>query len=303
MTRFRLARAARHSQMGFLRGHDDALASEWLAQVSTGQGLEVFGCDHQLIVRAMAWDSRYFGVPIYRIEFADRIKGQVDARGILAGIKEMHATLSSRHAAAYVFADVPSEDTQLLQALGLGTFRLIETRLAYVHREPALFVDARAGARLATVEDIPALRHAASEARNEYDRYHADGFFDVARADAYLADYAEACMGGGMADLVVVPDDGGPASAFVAGSPCVARHGDEVIGRLALAAVAPERQGRYRSLNAAFLGWMAERGATQVVNTTQSTNRAVIHVCEQLGYRFGRASHVFSAVIEKRGAA
>jgi dTDP-4-amino-4,6-dideoxy-D-galactose acyltransferase len=296
MTSSLIERAARHSPMGFLRGRDEVLARELLQAGRAGEGQELFGTAHDLIVRALDWDTRYFGVPVYRIEFAGGPGGTIDAKAVADAIEEMRSAFLQRHAVSYVFAEVPSEDVGLLQGLGLASFRLLETRLAYVHHAPQRFLGQRAGARLATIDDIPALRHAGAAARNEYDRYHADPFFGAERADTYLADYIEACVRG-LADTIVVPGDGGPASAFVAGNARVAKYGDDVIGRLLLAAVAPERRGAYRMLNGAFLGWMAERGATQVVNTTQSTNRAVIHVCEELGYKFGRASHVFAAVI------
>ena len=296
MTLSMIERAARHSPMGFLRGRDDVLAREMLAAGREGKDQEAFGSSNVLIVRKLEWDTNYFGVPMYRIEFAAGPGGVVAADALAEACAELRTTLAGRHPTSYVFAEVPSEDIVLLQGLGLAAFRLLETRLAYVHNAPHRFLGERAGTRLATVADIPDLRRAGAVARNDYDRYHADPFFGVEKADTYLADYIESCVRG-LADTIVVPDGGAPG-AFVAGNARVAQYDSDIIGRLLLAAVAPDRRGAYRKLNGAFLGWMAERGATQVVNTTQSTNRAVIHVCEEMGYRFGRASHVFASVVQ-----
>lgn len=40
--------------------------------------------------------------------------------------------------------------------------------------------------------------------------------------------------------------------------------------------------------------WMDQQGIQMIVNTTQSTNRAVIHVCESIGYQYGRATHILA---------
>lgn len=288
-------RAAFHSPLGFLRGERGLLADQVLAALADGSGdTQAHGDGATVWLRALAWDTRYFGAPVFRIQFADWPADVSDPTGAVAGtVSGIVSALRARHAACHVFADVPSEDTVLLQALGRCGFALVETRLAYVHDAPERYLDMRAGARLATADDITSLRRVASVARNAYDRYHADPWFGEARADAYLADYAEACVRD-LADVVVVPDGSGDLGAFVAGNTCIDRIGGEQLGRLLLAAVAPECRGAYRSLNRAFLGWLASRGATRVVNTTQSTNRAVIHVCEELGYRYGRASHVLA---------
>lgn len=294
------ARAALHSPLGFLRGQESLLADQVLGSLATDSGdVQVWGEDAKVWVRTLAWDTRYFGAPVYRIEFADWPARHDAQRALATTIAQLMRDLRERHTSGYVFGEIPSEDVNLLHALGRSGFSLVETRLAYVHDSPSRYIDALAGVRLATEGDIANLRHVGATARNAFDRYHADPWFGEARADTYLADYAEACVRG-FADVVLVPDDAAAPGAFVAGNSCIEVVDGERLGRLLLAAVAPERRGAYRSLNAAFLGWMASRGATRVVNTTQSTNRAVIHVCEQMGYRFGRASHVLASTLHDR---
>ena len=65
----------------------------------------------------------------------------------------------------------------MLQAMGYAGARLIETRLTYFQDDLQKFDwPIRSSVRLATKSDIPALRKVAIDARNPFDRYHADPF-------------------------------------------------------------------------------------------------------------------------------
>ncbi len=207
----------------------------------------------------------------------------------------MLAELTKQHQRIYLFAEVPSEDTVVLQALGIARLRLIETRVTYFHDQLKMKDSVnKYPVRAATTADIPNLRQVAMQARNDYDRFHADPFFSTETADHFLAEYVEQCVKG-LTEIVLVPVvDDAPPDAFVCGSVGIDPLGKYPVGRLVLVAVNESRRGWYRSLNSALMHWMCEQGMSCLVNTTQSTNRAVIHVCETLGYKYGRSTHLFA---------
>lgn len=286
-----------HSPLGHLRGQDDALVAMQVADLEAGVArgaVALHGNVARLWVRHLRWDSDFFGCPTYRLDFADWSAGGDPVATVAADAARLVEALAARHARFYLFAEVPSEDTVLLQALGAAGLRLVETRLTYVHDAlDRACAKALTRTRAAGLDDVEAVRAAAIEARNDYDRYHADPFYPPALADAYLAEYAGQCVKG-FSDVVLVPGDAAPAGAFVCGKADIAAPTGLRIGRLQLAGVVAARRGWYRTLNEALLRWMHERGISQVVNTTQSTNRAVIHVSTQLGYRYGRAAHILA---------
>jgi dTDP-4-amino-4,6-dideoxy-D-galactose acyltransferase len=285
-----------HSPLGFLRDCGDEVAAMQQADLEAGMrsgDVRLHGDDVRLWLRHLGWDSRFFDCPTYRLDFADWPAGG-DVAAVAAEVRRLVAGLEDAHPRFYLFAEVPSEDIVLLQALGLAGLGLVETRLTYVHDALAgARPEALASARAAGSGDVADVRAAAIDARNDFDRYHADPFFAPATADAYLAEYAEQCVRG-FSDVVLVPGDDAPCGAFVCGKADIAAPANLRIGRLQLAGVTDARRGWYRSLNEALLRWMHERGMSHVVNTTQSTNRAVIHVSTQLGYRYGRAAHILA---------
>ncbi|MDZ7593973.1 MAG: hypothetical protein U0932_04915 [Thiobacillus sp.] len=292
-------RAYHYSPLGFLRGSEHVLAESFLDDLQeseTAGGLQRIGTRSRLWLRYLKWDSDYFCCPTYRLEFSDWDADVAAPVESLAHVlTELRSELERRHDSYYLFTELPSEDVVMLQAVGLAGWRLIETRLTYFRNlleradkehHPAVMV--------AKKSDIPNLRKVAMGARNEYDRFHADPFFTKAVADVFLAEYVEQCVRG-MTDIVLVPaDDTTPPDAFICGSLSDKSIAGIRVGKLVLTAVAKSRKGWYRHLNMALLDWMQTAGMSYCINTTQSTNRAVIHVCEQLGYQYGRASHVFA---------
>lgn len=292
-------RAYHYSPLGFLRGSEHILAESFLDKLQkseTAGKLKRFGAHARLWLRHLEWDSDYFCCPTYRLEFADwDADVTAPAESLAHTLAELRSELELRHGSYYLFAEPPSEDVVMLQALGLAGWRLIETRLTYFRGDLERLDEKHYPAvRAAKESDIPNLREVAMQARNGYDRFHADPFFSEAVADVFLAEYVEQCVRG-MTDIVLVPaDDTMPSDAFICGTLSDKSSAGIRVGKLVLTAVARSRKGWYRHLNMALLDWMKTAGMSYCVNTTQSTNRAVIHVCEQLGYQYGRASHVFA---------
>lgn len=294
-------RAFFHSALGFLHRHQPQLAKKFLTDLADaardGQ-VEQSGSHVRLFVQRLEWDSRFFICPVYRLEFSDWEEDVPNPANVLAmTLKELKQALSARHAQYYLFAEVPSEDIVMLQALGLAGLRLIETRLTYFRDDLGQFsCPERFKVRLATAADIPNLRQVAMEARNHYDRYHADPFFQTALADEYLATFIENSVKG-FADVVLVPDDDAlkPGAFFTADLlPAKTSLPEINIGRIVLVAVGTERRGWHLRLMSEMSYWFQEQRVQLAYMTTQSTNRAVIRNCEKLGYRYGRSTHIFA---------
>jgi len=295
-----------YSPVSFLRRHAEALESfeaRALAQAIADGEVRVSGTPPQVFYRNLAWDSRHFGLPVYRVDFAslpDEPAGAPAPSSLAQAYRALDMQLRQAHERFYLFAEVPSEDVVALQAMGLAGMRLVETRLTYYYDEVEHYdSEPRHPSRRAVAADIPNLRDVAQRARNPFDRYHADSFFPPATADEYIATYAENCVRG-FADMVIVPaPDSDPPGAFLAGA--FDERNSQACGtkvaRIALTAVATERRGWNRKLNSEFLYWFKERGVGVVYTTTQATNRAAIRVLESLRYAYGRATHVFAASV------
>jgi dTDP-4-amino-4,6-dideoxy-D-galactose acyltransferase len=292
-------RALYYSPLSFLRGHEQLLATSFLDGLNKAVNngvVERIGLDVKIWVRYLEWDSVYFSCPTYRLEFVDWDPDVIEpATNVAEKLIELKAELLDRHGRYYLFMEIPSEDVVALQALGLSGFRLIETRLTHYIDDLESFEEPSAfPVRVARKEDAENLRDVAMRARNDFDRFHADPFFSDLVADEYLAEYTAQCILG-LTDIVLVPNvDRLLPNAFVCGTLNINAPNEMHIGRLVLVAVADERRGWYRHLNSALLIWMKNNGMSYCVNTTQSTNRAVIHVCEQLGYKYGRSAHLLA---------
>jgi dTDP-4-amino-4,6-dideoxy-D-galactose acyltransferase len=291
-------RALFNSPLSFIRSDESRLTDHVLAglnkALAAGQ-IVPYGDTARLYLRYLTWDSDYFGCPTYRIEFADWDEG-VDAPAALAAVVgQIRAELSQKHGNYYLFSDVPSEDILVMQALGLAGMRLVETKLTYFHDDLANFSwPERFATRHATAEDIPGLKRVAMETRNYFDRYHADPFYTQAGADRYIGTYLENSIKG-FADFVTVPDLDPPGAFFTCDliPPEKSALGAK-LGHIALVAVDPSRRGWHLKLMSEVSYQFAAAGVAVAYMSTQITNRAVIRNCEKLGYRYGRASHIFA---------
>lgn len=294
-------RAFFHSPLGFLRAYQKQLSEDFLSKLAEAERdghVRRFGSRATLLVRRLEWDSSYFKVPFYRLEFAEWDESVPDAAEAIAqSLKALTSELSDLHGRYYLFAEIPSEDLAMLQAMGYAGARLIETRLTYFRDDLQQFDrPIRSSVRLATEADIEALRRVAMDARNPFDRYHADPFFPQSVSDEYLATFIENSVKG-FADIVMVPAEGEslPGAFFTANlTPCNDSAVGLKLGRLVLAAVGKNHRGWFLRLMTELTYHFKKCGVQVAYITTQSTNRAVIRNCEKLGYGFGRCTHVFA---------
>jgi len=294
-------RAFFHSPLSFLHTYQKQLSEGFLSKLAAAERngqVRRFGFGACLLVRRLEWDSRYFNIPFYRLEFAEWDESVTDAAQALAqNLKALTAELSDLQGRYYLFAEIPSEDLTMLQAMGYAGARLIETRLTYFRDDLQQFDwPIRSSVRLATKSDIPALRKVAIDARNPFDRYHADPFFPRPVSDEYLATFIENSVNG-FADIVMVPAEGesSPGGFFTANlTPCKDSSVGLSLGRIVLVAVGEDRGGWHLRLMTEMSYHFKKCGVQVGHMTTQSTNRAVIRNCEKLGYRYGRCTHVFA---------
>ena len=240
-------------------------------------------------MKRLAWDSDFFEADVYRILFMDA--AQLPPLNL---VKQHLARWLNQKARLNLFAEVPSEaieEIRILQQLG---FSLIETRLNYHHTLGNLLPSAQK-ARTASLEDMAPLKAVASGAVNRFDKYHADPFFRPEDASRYLETYIANCLKG-FAEVVFVPDLPAMPASFVA----LSRLNDAAwkeaapVYRIPLTACLPQNKGWHLPLCLAALEYAKKQGAACLLMTTQSTNRAVVHNCEKLGFKLGSCTHIFS---------
>ena len=254
------------------------------------------GATGQWLLATLPWDSVYFGTPTYRL-FTGLFGADIAANDLATAAQKLRHSLSER-GSFYAFSVVPAEDASLLQALTAGGWRLVETRLTYYRAAPVpTEMLPHFAVRLARPEEAATIGQVAAATRNPYDRVHADAWFGLARADSYLAHYAEAAVAGSLADAVLLPDEPDlPIDSFLAIDDLRADAAalDTNCSRVLLTAVGPANRGWHLRLVAATLHRAAALGHTHVLMTTQATNRAVFRTSEKLGFRLGAVSHVLA---------
>ncbi len=250
--------------------------------------------------RKLNWDTEFFDVPTFRIDYTE-LPPSVRFLSVQLAFNKFREHLSSLCPDFYLFAEVPSEDTAVVAGMTGSGWRLIETRITCFRDDLQNFdYLTQSDTRKATETDIPELRLAAVQAVNRYDRFHADDFFTTKEADEFLAIFIENSVNG-FADEVIVPAIG-PANAFLTGSYLAAplSLAGRKIGKLPLFAVTPMRRGWGVQLIGALSLKFKERGLDTAFMTTQATNRAVLKMWFHHGYRFGRCTHIFSTHTRER---
>jgi len=295
-----------YSPLSFLNRRQEALGADFLKALQSDVSSGELSCikdgsgQTEIYYRALPWDTNYFKIPTYRIDFMHSLlmKGE----GV-ASLENLLVTLDSQlsklHGKYYIFAEIPSEGLTSLQALCLARWKLIETRLTYFsdkvqsHAYPKRFAT-----KDATAEDIEPLRITAKACRNDFDRFHADFSFSEEVADEFLGTFIENSIKG-YADITMIPEasDGAP-DAFLTANLMPAEYcGDSAkIGKMILSAVGRSRRGWYVKLISEMTYRFKDLGIDLAFMTTQSTNRAVIKTWEKLGYSYGKSTHVFAMV-------
>ena len=248
------------------------------------------------LLHQLPWDSDYFGTMMYRLH-TGLFDETITSAELTQAATDLRAHLVKQHGSYYTFSVVPAEDIRLLQSLTGAGWQLVETRLTYYRDQLHTFDYPRFPVRPATLAEGSLVGQVAATARNMYDRFHADPWFGNARADAYLARYAENTVVAGMAQTVLVPDQAElPVDSFLAISDLT--HDAQALGtglsRVLLTAVGSANRGWHVKLMAETVRRALAAHHEAVLMTTQATNHAVFRSCEKLGFRLGATSHVLA---------
>ncbi len=241
----------------------------------------------QFLYTFLSWDTEFFGAPVYKL-FTVLFPAKVSLALLIASMHRFQQYLR-KLGGAYLFVELPVEDSTLTQALGQAGWRLVETRLNFYHDAVAAFTHRRYPVRLARTEEAAHIGSIAAAVRNAYDRFHADSWFGNEKADAFLHRYAAAAVQGYCSAVLVPHEPGLPIDAFLAISDSQA-HADSLgfcSSRIALTAVGPANRGWHLKLVAETLQRARTMQFDYVFMTTQATNRAVFRTCEKSGFKLG----------------
>ncbi len=259
--------------------------------------IEMEGKLHLFFVKFLAWDSDFFGTATFKL--ASILFDHQEVNVLAQAVEKFKIELQNFQYAApkYLWMDIPCEDILVIQALTAQGFRHIENRLNYYKDDLQTIDYQRYEVRQATLKDIPKLEFVAKIMRNEYDRFHADSFFGREQAERFLAKYVAESVKG-FADMVFVPNapDLPPNGGFLTAK--YFKEDWEKFGikasRMPLFAVTPSCQGWGQKLVSEMTYHLREIGAEYAFIGTQSANRAVCRIMENLNYRLGSTSHILS---------
>lgn len=132
-------RALFYSPLSFCRGYEEKLAQgvlgDWEASIKRGE-LSCRGDQVRLWFKKLDWDSQYFSCPTLRIELIEWEEEIADPRQSVSDLlSNLWTELQQSYKRFYLYMEVPSEDTVILQAAGMAGMRLVETRLTYYHNQ------------------------------------------------------------------------------------------------------------------------------------------------------------------------
>jgi len=269
--------------IGFLERSFKFNTQKWKSEISNLESIKLPG----IHLKRLDWDSTFFEADIFKILYLGENANSNDAYKLFAEKKKPKKRTQ-------YFLEIPSEATNHFGLLTRWGFSLIETRLTYYHLLEEIPLTNQLS-RNALENDIIKLKKVASSAINLFDRYHVDSFFPKSDTDKYLEVYIENCIKG-FAEKVFVPDLTTDPASFVAISrlkePEWLEEGP--LFRIPLTACLPENKGWHYPLCIAALNYAKANKSKCLVMTTQSTNKAVIHNCEKMGFKLGSSFHIFS---------
>lgn len=249
--------------------------------------------------RPLDWDSRFFGVSMARLDYVLR-----GARATPAGLSEVvAAALAACRAQGlqHVTAKVDVADLAGVGALEAGGFRLMDALVTYFthpHRKAPAEVREVGTVRPFRSEDGEQLLDITRTAyRGFRGRFHLDPHLARERSDEFYLEWARQCIEGGMADRIVVADDGrggihGWASTRRVEP--VSSAGGIAVFAGSLGACRPDRPGAYAGLIRA-LAWENYQVGAVTETQTQNHNVATVRIYEAVGAQYVRADYTFHA--------
>jgi hypothetical protein len=254
------------------------------------------------IGRPLTWDSRYFGVPMGRLDYLIQAPDATrsDVRAALSLALDQFRALRIRHVA--VKLDV--EDGEALACLQEHGFRLMDSTLTYVahpRRDAPRALRCLGQVRPFDVSDIEQILDITREAYAGYQgRFFRDHHLPRVRAEAFYVEWARQCCSGGMADRILVAEGTGGRLlgwASVKWADTEAVLGRSRISKGSLGACRPDVPGAYAGIIAELARDNHSAGALTEAQT-QNTNVAMIRLLESLGAQYVRGDYDLHAWLD-----
>jgi L-amino acid N-acyltransferase YncA len=254
--------------------------------------LQDAGADALAVGRVLEWDSRFFGVPMGRIEHVVAS----DRALVMPALESVVEALRVR-GVRHITARVDVADVASMSVFEVNGFHLMDSLVTYITRprkEPPRDVREVGTIRPFRPEDGPALLEIAAEAyRGFRGRFHLDPHVPDDRADTLYTEWAKQCVGASMADMVLVSESAdGQLLGFLAfrrREPVSSVGGVPVFGG-GLGACRADAPGAYAGLIRAGTIWAHERDGVAECQT-QNYNFPVIRIYEAVGAHYVRAEY------------
>jgi RimJ/RimL family protein N-acetyltransferase len=293
----------RHYRTFSRRQQDAVLLAELRDTAAHGDGFVVAageGAARAAVAgRALAWDTRHFGLPMGRLEYV--LAGDQTSQATVAEAVDAALAAARARGVRHLSARVDVADLRTLGLLEARGFRLLDALVTYINRpvkDPARDVREVGAIRHARPEDAGAIVEIARDAYRGYrGRYHLDPHVPVDRADALYVAWAEETAAMRMADTVLVSE--GPDGRLVGflgwrRREPVSTHGGMPVFGGGLGACRRDAPGGYAGLIRAGTVWAHEHGGVAECQT-QNYNFAVIRVYEAVGAHYVRAEYTLHA--------
>jgi hypothetical protein len=254
------------------------------------------------IGRPLTWDSRFFGVPMGRLDYLIQAPDATrsDVRAAVSKALDQFLALKIRHVA--VKLDV--EDGETLACLQEHGFRLKDSTLTYVahpRRDAPRAVKCFGRVRPFDVGDTEQILDITREAYAGYQgRFLRDHHLPRDRAEAFYVEWARQCCSGAMADRILVAEGTGGRLlgwASVKWADTESRLGRPRISQGSLGACRPDAPGAYAGIVAELARENHAAGAITAAQT-QNTNVTMIRLLESVGAQYARGDYDLHAWLD-----
>jgi len=250
------------------------------------------------VVRPVAWDSAFFGVPMARLFL---LRGDAfDATVVRALLDESLRQCRDR-GIRHVSARIDVADAETIQALEASGFRMMDALATYIYpikRPPPEPMKEMGVLRLYEPRDREQILEITRDAyRGFRGRYHLDPHLPRARSDELYVEWARKSCDGEWADVVLVTENGkGDVHGWASYRQIepVSTVGGTAIRGGGLGACRRDKPGAYAGLLRAATERIHGDGAVTEMQT-QIFNFATIRLYESVNTQFVRADYTLHA--------
>jgi hypothetical protein len=251
------------------------------------------------LVRPLEWDSRFFGLPMARLDWILRGPRAEDGT-IAAAVRGVVGRLAAE-GVRHVTARVDVGDMAAVSALEAAGFRLMDALVTYFthpRREPPTVVRELGRIRPFEPGDAEEVLEITAEAYADFrGRFHLDPHLPKGRAQAMYLEWARQCCAGRMADRVAVAENGRGGLLGWASTRRVepaSSVGGITLWNGTLGACRRDSPGAYAGLIRSLAA--TNHAAGEVTETqTQNHNVATVRILDAVGAKYVRGDYTFHA--------